>query len=207
MKAMLLTALMHNAIATAGSGVSDELLAQGLRDGEIDLRYTHTDEPGGAAQVRILMDLPAERLWGVLLSCEQAFVYIRDLAGCAVLERNADRTLVNHSVKQPWPLPLFDYVFESLYMPYTGIDFHLVKGNLDILEGSWRFSDTPHGLLVEHEIRIKPAFPVPRFLVRHAIGEQLPDLLACLRGLSSGSGNDAREREDLARCPGTPRAH
>jgi len=47
---------------------------------------------------------------------------------------------------------------------------------------------------------VRPAAPVPRFLVRRNLRGSMPDLLACVRALANGSGSDDLRRQDLARC-------
>jgi hypothetical protein len=60
--------------------------------------------------------------------------------------------------------------------------------------------ETAAGTLVEHELQIRPAAPVPRFLLRRNLERNMPDLLACVRALADGSGTEALRRSDLARC-------
>jgi hypothetical protein len=96
-----------------------------------------------------------------------------------------------------------DIVFESFYTPYSEIESRLVEGKLDAFDAHWSFKDVEgEGVLVEYAIHIKPAGPSPRLLVRHYLRRRLPDLVACLRGLSQASGSAAQARADLGRCPG-----
>ena len=82
------------------------------------------------------------------------------------------------------------------------IDFELVEGNLRNMEGGWRFRQLENepAYILTHEIRIRPGFPVPRWLLRRILRQDIPDMLACLRGLVRGSGKNALD-EDLKRCP------
>lgn len=192
------------AFPVQASGMPDEDMMQRLRAGEVIVRVTHKDESGGAAQVMFLVHSPVEQLWAVLLSCDEAFIYVKNMVNCKVLERENNRALVNHVVKRPLILSPIDVVFESLYTPYSGIEIRFVEGNLDVFEGRWRFRELPEGVLAEHEIRIKPTIPSPRFLVRHYLRKQLPDLAACLRGLADGSLTAKQQKSDLARCPQKP---
>ena len=71
------------------------------------------------------------------------------------------------------------------------------------MEGQWVFEPAPGGgLVVSHDIRIRSKFPAPRWLVRRVLKNDLPDMLACVRGLARGSGNEQLLAHDLARCPG-----
>ena len=164
------------------------------------------DEPsgdaarGGAARMQVLVQAPAQDVWAVIVSCDLAFRFIDGLRACEVLEQSAGRALVHQVVDQGWLMPRFDFVFESRRRPYEWIGVSLVKGNLDGMDGSWRFEETAEGTLVEHQLRIRPTAPVPRFLVRRNLRGSMPDLLACVRALANGSGSEARRQSDLARC-------
>jgi ribosome-associated toxin RatA of RatAB toxin-antitoxin module len=186
----------------AASSFPDEQAMQRLELGEILLYETRTDESGGAGRVQALVHAPAADVWAVIISCEQAFLFVDGLKSCEVLEDNGDRVRVHQVVKKHWLLPKQDFVFLSLRKPYREIDFELLEGNLDVLEGSWRFTPLPQGLLLEYEARIKPSLPAPRWLVRRTIVKDTPDLIACIRGLADGSGSPEAVRADLARCPG-----
>ena len=131
----------------------DEQTLQRLERGEIILYETRTDESGGAGRVQALVHAPAADVWAVIISCEQAFLFVDGLKSCEVLEDSGDRARVHQVVKKHWLLPTQDFVFLSLRKPYREIDFELLEGNLDVLEGSWRFTPLPQGLLLEYEAR------------------------------------------------------
>jgi hypothetical protein len=179
-----------------------EALMPRLQAGEVVVRSVRDEESGGAARVMALFQTPVEQLWDVLLSCEAAFRYLKGMTGCEILESEPRRNLVNHVIRRPWPLSPMDIVFEAHYTPYSLIDFRLVEGNLDRFEGQWRFVEKGDGFILDYEVHAKPAVPAPRLLVRHSIRYRLPDLVACLRALSDGSGSAEQKAKDLDRCPG-----
>lgn len=153
--------------------------------------------------MQILVQAPPQAIWNVIISCDLAFVFVDGLTYCEVLEEAGDRALVHQVVKRGWPIPAQDFTFESLRQPYTEIVFRLVEGNLKVMEGYWRFTILPEGTLVDYQVRIQPEIPAPRFIVRRNIRKGMPDLLACVRGLAGGSGEEARVQADLDRCPGS----
>lgn len=156
--------------------------------------------PGGTARMQMLVQAPARSVWAVIVSCEQAYRFLAGLQSCEVLEESSGRALVHQVIDQGWYMPRYDFVFESLREPYERIGVTLVRGNLDRLEGSWRFMETPAGTLVEHQLAINPAGPVPQFLVRRNLTGTMPDMLACVRALAQGSGSEELRERDLARC-------
>lgn len=83
-------------------------------------------------------------------------------------------------------------------------DKDLSGGNLEVLQGVWEMAAVDQGraTIVSHEIRIQPSFPAPRWLIRRSLNKDLPDMLACIRGLAHASGEQAQEQADLQRCPG-----
>lgn len=166
------------------------------------MREGDAEQQGGSARIMILTRSSARSFWDVIVSCELAFVFVDGLQECEVLEDSGDRALVHQVVKKGWSVPTQDFVFESLRDPYREIRFNLVRGNLKAMEGWWRFTEVPEGLLVDYRIHVKPGVPAPRFLVRRNLSKGMPDMMACIRGLSGGSG--PLEQEDLQRCPGKP---
>ena len=175
-----------------------------LGNGEILLLEARTDELGGSARVQAIIHAPAKAAWDVITSCEQTFTFVKGLKKCEIIENVGDRALIHQVVKTSWLVPSQDFVFESLREPYHGISFQLVEGNLKAMNGRWQFTEGPDGLLVDYEIRIRPNFPVPAFIVSWVIRKGMPDLIACIRGLADGSGSTERVTEDLGRCQGTP---
>lgn len=187
---------------SGGPAIASTSLPAELLEGQVLLESVRTDESGGAARARALFSAPADVVWEVILSCKAAFAYVKGMKRCEILEDSPVRGVVNQVVDRSWLVPEQDYSFESLREPHRYIRFRLLEGNLDILEGYWLLEPHPEGLLVEYEVRVKPSFPVPRFLVRHVIRHDLTDLLACIRALADGSGLPQQKNEDLSRCPG-----
>lgn len=179
----------------------DDPLDAALLDGEIVLYEARSDESGGAARARMLVHASAEAIWDVIISCESAFIYVKGLEHCEVLEDSGRRGLVRQVVDPSWIVPKMDYVFESLRDPYSEIRFQRISGDLDVLEGYWIFTSVPEGLLVDYEARVKPSIPAPRWLVRYTVKRSMPDLLACIRFLSGGSGSSGQVKSDRERCP------
>lgn len=191
--------------ALCASGLPPGETGERLLRGESVLLNPSSDESGASAQILILVQAPAKAYWDIILSCDEAFVFVDGLELCEVQEDRGDRALVHQVVKKGWPVPTQDFVFESLRDPYREIRFALVEGNLDAMEGRWLFTETEAGLLVDYRVRIKPGVPAPRFLVRRNIRKDMPDLVACIRGLARGSGDMEAAQTDLERCPGDRR--
>lgn len=175
---------------------------QHLGEDQILLLDAESNKAGGFARVRALMHASAQSVWNVIVSCEQSFLFVDGLKACEVIEDSDGHVLVHQVVKKGWYAPKQDFVFESRREPYRSIRFELVEGNLKEMEGSWRFTETPEGLLVDYQIRIRPGLPVPGFIVSSVMRKGMPDLIACIRGLAGGSGSRDRENSDLGRCRG-----
>ncbi len=188
-----------------GSVASAKAMAR-LRNGEILVANIHTGEPGGAARAQILMHSDLQELWVYIASCDSVFKYVKGLRQCELLGvehgLNSDTTKLHQVVKKSWVIPMIDYIIEVRRQPPDRIDFNLIEGNLKALEGGWRFNVLPdeQGIVVTHEVRVQPDFPTPRWLIRRSMRKDVPDMLACLRGLTDGSGDFPRS-EDLKRCP------
>ena len=110
----------------------------------------------------------------------------------------------HHRVNNNWYTPTIDFVFEARRSSETHGDFNLVEGHLKLLEGQWDFQplEGGDGLIVSHDIRVRSSFPAPRWLVRRVLKNDLPDMLACVRGMARASLDADQAAADLARCPG-----
>lgn len=179
---------------------------QRLQQGEVLVHNARTDEAGGSVRVQVLMRTDVMTVWDFIADCERVFRYVDGLRDCEVLnirhEPGADITTLRQSVKKSWVVPKMDYVISVRRESPGRVDFSLVEGEMRNMEGGWRFEELPGdgGLVVTHQIRVRPSIPVPRWLLRRSMRKDVPDMLACLRGLVDGSGDFSRE-EDLDRCP------
>jgi ribosome-associated toxin RatA of RatAB toxin-antitoxin module len=164
--------------------------------------YTRMDESGGAIRAEVLMHARVEDVWAILQGCGKAFVFVDGMEQCEILERTDQYALIHQVVDTGLLAPTLDYRYESENQAYTRMEFSLVEGNLRVLQGNWEFEKVTEGLLVTYNMRVRPGFPVPRFLVRMSLRRMIPDMLACIRGLVDGSGSSDKTGTDLSRCPG-----
>jgi ribosome-associated toxin RatA of RatAB toxin-antitoxin module len=194
--------LSHGQQISADMPGPDELSK--LLSGKVLVLDSRSEKPGGTVRVQALAQVPAEQVWNVIVSCSRSYEFVNGLQSCEVIEDSGERALVRQVTKQGWPAPTLDFIYESLREPYSTIHFRLVQGNLEAMEGDWQFTHTPNGLLLDYEIRIKPELAVPDFMVSRSLRKSSPDMVACVRGLSGGSGSEKLENSDLKRCPGKP---
>ena len=200
------------AMAASGPDVSDELppvaptedeMAR-LKQGDLLIETVQSDSGQGAARLRALMHSPASTVWDVIRSCELAAVYVDGLEYCEVLEGRPDYSKTHQIVDKGWSSPRVDYIFEATLEPHRSMVFKLVEGNLKKMQGYWYLEETPDGLLVTHQLSVRPQFPAPRWLVKRFLTRGTADLLACIRRLAEGSISPALKRADIKRCPGDP---
>ena len=173
-----------------------------LRSGAILHEYTRMDESGGTIRAELLIKSGLEDIRAILRGCGKAFIFVDGLEQCDILKQTDDYTLIHQVVDTGLLAPAIDYSYQSEYHSQTVISFTLVEGNLAILEGGWEFVDLGDGIHVTYDMRVRPGFPLPRFLVRMSLRRMIPDMLACIRGLLDGSGSPGLASSDLERCPG-----
>lgn len=173
-----------------------------LRAGEIVVEETRLDESGGSVRVSILVEASAQRIWQVISSCEDARRYLEGMQECEVIVDEPGRALTHHVVDPGWMMPKIDYRFETRRQPYRRMDFKLTAGNLKQMEGYWRLEPVESGVVVEHEVLIKPRVPAPRWVIRRKLSRDLPNMMACIRSLADGSTSEALAASDEAACRG-----
>ena len=173
-----------------------------LRLGEIVLDSTGEDDNEDAIRASLMMWAPVKDIWAIVYSCENAFIFLAGLEICEVLEDEGVDVVTRQVINQGWPAPRQDYTFRTHQVPYTRADIQLVEGTLKFMQASWEYINMPEAVVVIYEVRLKPEFPAPRFLVRRALKNSTNKLLACVRGLAGGSGSVERKKDDLDHCPG-----
>ena len=145
------------------------------------------DDRGAAARIEAGIEIaaPPAKVWDVMLDCARSARFIRGLESCRVIEADpAGRWDVReHQVNWLSIMPRLRTVFRSQYETQRTIAFRRVGGDVPILEGAWRLEPIKAGAAtrLHYEVRIGLAGPVPDFMVRSAIENDLPRTLAALR--------------------------
>ena len=142
----------------------------------------------------------------MIVSCRLALTYVAGMQACEPLGGTERDARVRQVVDKGWWAPELDYEIRVRREPYAWMVVELQSGNLDALEGTWHFSPWPGssgtGTLVAHRILIEPRRRAPRWLVQRTLRGDLPDMMACIRGLAGASTEPPGREADLARCPG-----
>ena len=185
------------------SGLSTEELAR-LKAGEILLQTIHEEKSGAAARVTALLYTSSSEVWNILGYCKYEMIYVKGLKLCEILAGNQFEMTVHHQLRNSWYTPTLDFVFAASRDSTGTGSATLVSGDLKVLEGQWNFYplEVENGVIVVHEIRIESRFPAPKWLIRRSFKNDLPDMMACIRGLAAASGTDRLIQGDLKRCPG-----
>ncbi len=185
------------------SGFSEEELAR-LKSGEILIQTIHADKPGAAARVTALMHTSANEVWSILGYCKYELIYVRGLKLCEILNGDQFQMTVHHRVRSSWYTPTLDFVFAASRDSTGNGKAKLISGDLKVLDAQWKLDQSKSGssVIVVHEIRIQSKLPAPKWLIRRTFHNDLPNMMACIRGLADASGTDRHIQRDLKRCPG-----
>jgi ribosome-associated toxin RatA of RatAB toxin-antitoxin module len=178
-----------------------------LRAGEILVRDTRIDEAGGAGVAMAVYHIEPARLWAIIGDCAANRRFVRGLEACKVTGETRTGAVTWQRLKPYVMLPALEYRFETRREPYHWIRIRLLDGDLRALSGSWRFdrlSDT--AILVTHEIRVRPPYPVPRWLARRTVQRDLVALMACLRWEAKAWPEPRQRGMDRQACPGPERS-
>lgn len=173
-----------------------------LLAGEVEIT-TGAEDGAAAANVQAVFFTSAERVWRTLESCEANFTFVPGLRECQVTELEDGSAITRQVLKNYWFMPGIEFTFATTRQPYEWIVIELLDGDLKQMQGSWHFDPLPGhpgALLVSHAIRLEPRVIAPQRLVRNTLRKDLPDMLACLRWMSGGSGEPAQAAEDVQRC-------
>jgi hypothetical protein len=184
-------------------GFSTEELAR-LKRGEILLQTIRDEKPGAAARVTALLHTSNSEVWKILGYCKYEMIYVKGLKLCEMLDGDQYKMTVHHRLRNSWYAPTLDFVFSASRDSSGTGKATLVSGDLKVLEGQWTLypMEGESGVIAVYEIRIQSRFPAPKWLIRRTLQNDLPDMMACIRGLAAASGTNRHIQRDLKRCPG-----
>ena len=202
--ACLLAGLFSTQMAAAEIGFpGDEEMAI-LKTGEILVQTVETGTPGVTASATAWFNADAESIWDIIGYCQYAMIFTRGLKTCKMLEGDRFDMVMHHRLRESWFMPMLDYTFRAQRNREGFGRAKLIDGNLKVLEASWRLTPLEEGggVIVVHQISIQSRFPAPKWLVRRSLRRDLPDMLACIRGLTQSPATAESVQRDLSRCPG-----
>lgn len=157
-----------------------------LREGKVILLSsdaTSSDDSGYSATAAVVVDAPPSEVWKVVDDGNAAAGFQDSLVSSKVIERAADYTLVEQVVKIG--LTKVNYVVRQKPQPPRLMDFELESGDLREMDGFWRClpleSEGKQRTLLIYRLSLKPAIPIPGFLIRKSIAKNLPATLSSVR--------------------------
>jgi uncharacterized membrane protein len=140
---------------------------------------------GSSGQILAAIDIaaPVEAVWATVTDCALAPRMTPSLKSCRVLERDpAGRWEVREQISKGGILPSVRSVFRSDYDKPRSIRFHRTGGDLEMLEGEWRFARRPDGVTrVTYENNVAAPFRVPGAVARAVLRHEVPLALLALR--------------------------
>lgn len=153
-----------------------------------DILFKVTADDGDAdGHITAQLDIaaPPERVWSVMLDCELAPKYLTALKSCKVLEASADGLTDIREHRSRWLalLPETVSVFRSIYKPAREITFERVGGDFRVLKGHWLLQPLIGGQAtrLSYEAHVGVDMPVPGFLIRSALEQDVPQFLSAFR--------------------------
>jgi hypothetical protein len=153
-----------------------------------------SDESLGAAHVRASIDIAAPPLivWGVLTDCARAPHIIPNLESCQIVKHDpaGHWDIREHIINWAALMPRMRTVVRTSYEVGRRMLFKRVDGDMRISQGEWRLDPlaNAHATRLSYNALVAPNFPVPEFMLEHAVHEDLPDLL---RAIARASEEDA----------------
>ncbi len=133
---------------------------------------------------RILIDAPPSEVWPVLSNPFEFQGRISPrMKAVEVLTDREDMSVLQVSVDIGFFLPSISYAVESRYQPQERISFKRVGGTLKDFRGYWEMLPKSEGNKTEvvYSMYVDPGIPVPQWLVRAGVREELPRTLMAMR--------------------------
>lgn len=101
----------------------------------------------GTYHVYTLVQAPLKTVWDVLTAYEQFPAFLPSVVKARVLQRTDNRIVVERCDRRKvgWMPLTVKLTTENVEFPPTRIDYRMVNGTLDTMEGSWHLSDSDAG--------------------------------------------------------------
>ncbi len=158
-----------------------------LSEGQVLVNSVGSEK--GFVQAAILLDVPVEKVWALIVDCPNAANSIRNLKRCTILERHEDWDIIEQQVELSSFLPVINCLFRADYTALEQIYFRSIGGDLKEMEGRWVFERAGGGgkTILLYSVYVNPGFFIPQWVVRLVLQDDLPDLLISIRNHFSGS--------------------
>lgn len=139
----------------------------------------------GLIRAQVEIAAPPDRVWTVMLDCDRVPRFLTAIKSCKVLETSRDGLTDIREHRSRWIafLPETVSVFRSVYAPAREIKFEQIRGDFRVLKGFWRLEPLKDGAAtrVTYEAHVGVDLPVPRFVVRAALEQDIPGFFAAFR--------------------------
>ncbi len=141
-------------------------------------------EANHAGMAAILIDAPVENVWNVVNDQDKAPGYIKTLLSSELVEKCDTYSLIEQEVKVGFHK--VKYVVKHVPEQPIAIHFKRDSGDLKEMGGYWRFFPIGEGeetkTLLIYRLSLKPDFPIPPFLIKKSLSDNLPDTLYSVKG-------------------------
>jgi uncharacterized protein YndB with AHSA1/START domain len=150
--------------------------------------HVETDAAMSAAHVRASIDIaaPPQTVWRVITDCARAPHIIPHLESCQIVKHDpAGRwDIREHVINWAALMPKIRTVVRNSYETDKRLLFKRVDGDMRVSQGEWKLEPNAHGTRLSYNAMVAPNFPVPEFMVEHAVHEDMPNLLRAIEHAS-----------------------
>jgi uncharacterized membrane protein len=147
-----------------------------------------TDEAMSAAHVRASIDIaaPPQTVWSVITDCARAPHIIPNLESCHIVKHDpAGRwDIREHIINWAALMPKIRTVVRTNYEIGKRMLFKRVDGDMRVSQGEWKLEPNARGTRLSYNALVAPNFPVPEFMIEHAVHEDMPNVLRAIERAS-----------------------
>lgn len=151
----------------------------------VEVAPDETGEADGKIEAAIDIAAAPAAIFAVMTDCARTLKFVEELTVCKVLEvaRDGSYDIREHHSRWLAILPEMVSVFRSDYVGKSEIRFSRVSGDLKFLQGSWQLQPLADGAgtRVIYRARVGVDMPLPGFLIRGSLENDIPRLLRSLR--------------------------
>ena len=184
MRPSFLLALILIGYAARADLARADLAQEATDNSDIVMSITlDSTEQSGNASATVVIHASREVVWSLITSCAESLRMVPGLEVCAVQETAPDRSWqkILHVMHYSWFMPKVTYEILAVYVQPSKVSFERISGDLRTLRGSWILTREGENTVARYTLDLAPGFWVPHWMVRTALGHDLPKMLRALR--------------------------
>ncbi|MBI3595298.1 MAG: SRPBCC family protein [Nitrospirae bacterium] len=172
-------------------GITLFCLSASASDESVDLEFTQTKWPM-TLTAQILVPAPPEKVWNTLTNYDHLADFLPGMESSRIVRRTEDQIILEQISRNRFLFfrKKIKIILNISEKKDREISFYKIGGDMELFSGKWILKQVEEGkgTLLIYMLKFKPAFYVPRWVIRYTLEHDIPDQLRIISRQSESSG-------------------